>query len=109
MADTQFTQNLEEANRSSFSFTPAFAPAQVAYRQLGKPFSEATRAAQEFTSEGDTCQYWIGAPDFADIKTLVFLVEAARNLCGMRYDKVRELLDLARECLDQSSDGRNDG
>ena len=57
--------------------------------QEGKAYS------MRWLAEEDTGAYRIGCPDFTDRHLLIFLVEAARCLCGMDYRGASKLLRLA--------------
>jgi hypothetical protein len=60
---------------------------------------EAERYAQWWWKEENSDQYLIGCPDFRDRPALIFLVEAARNLCGGNVPLAQRLLDMARADL----------
>jgi len=43
----------------------------------------------------DAMTYRIGCPDYGDRKALIFIVEAARSLCGVEHEGALALLRLA--------------
>ena len=62
---------------------------------------ECLEYAYHWADEEDTGTYWAGCCNFNDRPAMVFIVEAARNLCGMADSKlVRKLLQMAIDELD---------
>lgn len=59
--------------------------------------------AQAWHGEEDSLQYHVGSPNFSERPALIFLIEAARNLCGMDYALARTLLRMALAELEGKS------
>lgn len=57
--------------------------------------AEARDYAIAWRREEDNRRFWVGCPDYHDRPALVYIVEAARNLCGMAPGLARELLLMA--------------
>ena len=51
--------------------------------------------ARDWLTSEDRQTYQIGCPDWGDREALIFLVEAARALCSMRYDDTIKLAESA--------------
>ena len=50
-------------------------------------------------TSGDPDRFWVGCADYSDRETLMFIIEAARKLCGMRPDESVNLLEKAASNL----------
>jgi hypothetical protein len=61
--------------------------------------AEATLYARSWREQEDAQVYRLGCPDFADRETLIFIVEAARLLCGVERQGAAELLRMAADNL----------
>jgi hypothetical protein len=91
-------------------------PAQAAYRRMAREAHyrpaapsdgfgnitgrlnldrEARDYAADWRGDEDRRQYNLGCPSFEDRETLIFIVEAARLLCGVQRRGAAELLRMA--------------
>lgn len=57
--------------------------------------AEAIKYAHGWWDSENEMSYWIGCPSFPDRAALVFIVEAARNLCGVERGVAADLLRMA--------------
>lgn len=61
---------------------------------------EAYRYAGDWRREEDSNEYMIGCPSYPDRPALIFVVEAARLLCGVERDGAVRLLRMALDELE---------
>lgn len=65
-----------------------------------RPNDDVGRSVRTWSGEEEEQLFEIGCPDFADRPALIYMVEAARLLCGMEYAAARKLLALAAQEID---------
>lgn len=58
---------------------------------------EALRYGQRFAEEEETHQFHVGCPDGHDAAALMFIIEAARQMCGCQQDLAVQLLRMAAD------------
>lgn len=102
----QPTENTRETQSNKSTDSLELRAASRTYEFLGKTPEGAAHFAQRYVKEADDCQYWLGVPDAADVPTMVLILEAARNLCGMRHGDAQHLLSLATERLQRTNQWR---
>ena len=59
------------------------------------------RAVAEWWTEENESTFDIGCPDWPDRPALIYLVEAARSLCGLNRQRAAELLRLALTAIEE--------
>jgi hypothetical protein len=69
--------------------------------------AECSEYADGWWAEENKQDFSIGCPSFEDRPALVYVIEAARNICGMGPATARKLLELALQELDGKEDFRN--
>jgi hypothetical protein len=68
--------------------------------------AECNDYAEAWWTEESTQDFHIGRPDFEDRPALMYVIEAARNICGMAPGTARKLLELALQELNGKEDLR---
>jgi hypothetical protein len=58
--------------------------------------AECSDYAGAWWAKENTGDFHIGAPSFEDRPALIYVIEAARNICGIAPGTARKLLELAR-------------
>lgn len=66
--------------------------------------AECASYAESWQSEEKTGRFGIGCPSFEDRPAMVYVIEAARNICGMAPGTARKLLEMALRELDGKED-----
>lgn len=62
--------------------------------------TEARTYADGWREEENGLEYLIGCPDYRDRPAMVFIIEAARNLCGVERERAAQLLRMALDELE---------